>query len=94
MIEVTLGSETDDALFERLVAEVRAMGGSITDKEWQLGGSQEVVTFQITLPDGDLEAVCDTYAGLFLRGEPGKARELAERVVPGGLQPSQSRGIS
>jgi hypothetical protein len=38
MTEIVLGDECDDALFERFFAEVAALGGSITDNEWALGG--------------------------------------------------------
>lgn len=57
MTEILLGDEYDDALFERLIAEVAALGGSITDKEWTLGGSQEMTVFEIALPDGNIEDV-------------------------------------
>ena len=81
MTEILLGSEYDDDLFYRLVAEVKGMGGSITDKEWVLGGSQEITTFQISLPDGKLEAVAETYVGLSLRGASPLVESLAHRVA-------------
>lgn len=64
MTEIVLGDECDDALFCRLVAEVAALGGSIADKEWILGGSQEMTVFQIALPDGNIEAVAETFVEL------------------------------
>lgn len=82
MTEIVLGSEYDDALFARLAAEVDALGGSITDKEWTLGGSQEMTVFQIKLPDGEIEAVAETYVGLSLRGTTSLVEQLARRVVP------------
>jgi hypothetical protein len=82
MIEIVLGSEYDDALFARLAAEIEALGGSIIDKEWTLGGSQEVTVFHITLPDGDIEAVAETYIGLSLRGTTSLVEQLARRVMP------------
>lgn len=85
MTEIVLGDEYDDALFERLVAEVAALGGSITDKEWNLGGSQEVTVFQISLADGNIEAVAETYVGLSLRGKPSLVEPLARRVMPNPL---------
>ena len=85
MTEVVLGDEYDDALFERLVAEVSALGGSITDKEWNLGGSQEKTVFEISLPDGNIEAVTETYVGLSLRGTPLLVERLARRVMPNPL---------
>ncbi|MFZ2990282.1 hypothetical protein [Ideonella sp.] len=85
MIDVLLGSEYDDDLFYRLVAEVEAMGGSITDKGWILGGSQEITVFQISLPEGELEAVAETYVGLSLRGALPLVEALAHRVATPGV---------
>lgn len=82
MIEVVLGSEYDDELFSRLAVEVTALGGSMEDKEWTLGGSQEMTVFHIALPDGVLEAVAETYVGLSLRGECSVVELLARRVLP------------
>lgn len=81
MTEIMLGNEYDDDLFERLVAEVAALGGSITDKEWTLGGSQEMTIFEIALPDGNIEAVAETYVGLSLRGTSSLVERLARRVM-------------
>ena len=81
MTEILLGSEYDDELFYRLVAEVEGMGGSITDKEWVLGGSHEITTFEILLPEGTLEAVSETYVGLSLRGTSPLVESLALRVA-------------
>jgi hypothetical protein len=85
MTEIVLGDEYDDALFARLAAEVAALGGSITDKEWTLGGSQEVTVFQIALPGGNIEAVAETYVGLSLRGTTSLVEQLARRVMPNPL---------
>lgn len=82
MTEIVLGSEYDDTLFARLVAEIEALGGSITDKEWALGGSQEMTVFQINLPDGKIEAIAETYIGLSLRGTASLVEQLARRVMP------------
>jgi hypothetical protein len=82
MTEIVLGSEYDDDLFFRLVAEVEALGGSIVDKEWRLGGSQEMTVFHISLPDGNLEAVAETYVGLSLRGTSAAlVEQVAGRVL-------------
>jgi hypothetical protein len=82
MTEIVLGSEYDEALFARLVAEIEALAGSITDKEWTLGGSQEMTVFQIELPNGELEAVAETYVGLLLRGNTSLVEQLARQVMP------------
>ena len=80
--EIVLGDEYDDALFARLAVEIAALGGVITDKEWTLGGGQDVTVFQITLPDGNIEAVAETYIGLSLRGPTELVEQLARRVMP------------
>ncbi len=85
MTEIVLGDEYDDALFARLATEIAALGGVITDKEWTLGGSQEVTVFQIALPDGNIEAVAETYIGLSLRGPTALVEQLARRVMPNPL---------
>jgi hypothetical protein len=81
MREVLLGSETDDALFERLCTAVRSLGGSMSDSEWVLGGSQEITTYMIVLPAGTLEAVAETYIGLSLRGPDELVNSLSSRVL-------------
>ena len=82
MTELLLGSECDDDLFYRLVAEVQAMGGSIVDREWAVGGPQEVTLYEISLPGADLVATAQSGVGLSLRGEPALVEALADRVAP------------
>ncbi|WP_334158178.1 hypothetical protein [Oryzomicrobium sp.] len=82
MIEVILGPEYDFELFSRLTTEIEALGGSIGGQEWTLGGSQELTVFHITLPEGELEAVAETYVGLSLRGELSLVQQLGRRMLP------------
>lgn len=82
MIEVMLGSETDDNLFRKLETEVAALGGKILEKNWGAGGSQEIITYSISLPEGEIEAVSETYIGLSLRGDENVIVSLAQRVLP------------
>jgi hypothetical protein len=82
MTELLLGSEYDDDLFYRLVAEVEAMGGSIVDRESALGGPQEFTLYEISLPDDELVAVAQSGVGLSLRGEPALVEALADRIAP------------
>ena len=85
MYQVMLGSDTDDSLFQRLCDEVHSLGGSIEDTKWLLGGSQEITTYTIILPEGMLEAEADTYVGLSLRGPLELVSMLAQRVLPNQL---------
>lgn len=82
MIEVLIGDEADDALFEKLSAAVCSLGGSIKNSDWALGGSQEIITYKIALPQGNLEAVAETYIGLSLRGSEELVSMLAKSVMP------------
>jgi len=82
MVEVTLGSETDDKLFRKLKEEVVALGGTIREKSWGVGGSQEIVTYSISLSQGEVEAVSETYVGLSLRGDEHVVIGLAQRILP------------
>lgn len=81
MYTINLGSETDDELFERLRKALIDLGGSISDSECVLGGSQEVTTYKIVLPAGTLEAVAETYTGLSLVGDEALVSLLAQRVM-------------
>jgi hypothetical protein len=68
MYELWLGSETDDALFERIRGAIRSLQGTVSDPEWALGGSQEITTYTISLPSGVLKLESETYIGITVRG--------------------------
>lgn len=80
MKQVLLGCETDIALLEKLRLAVEALGGSIKDAQWALGGSQEITTYSISLPGGSIEAVAETYVGLSLQGNSSLVSLLASKV--------------
>lgn len=82
MIEVALGSETDDKLIEELKRVVRELGGKIRKKDWGVGGSQEIITYTISLPQGEIELISETYIGLSLRGDENIVPILAQRLLP------------
>lgn len=75
-IELTLGSETDDRLADRLCEVVRKLGGSMTTTLAGVGGSQDLTVVDIDLPKGRLVAIRETYIGLSIRGQ----RALVEEV--------------
>ena len=81
MIEITIASEWNDAALSRLTAEVAAMGGSMAQREWVVGGSQELTTYKISLPGAELEAIAETYIGLSLRGDQQSVEALASRLA-------------
>jgi hypothetical protein len=68
MKQVTLSSEVDSELWEKLCAVVELLGGSIHELHWAMGGSQEIIKYRIDLPSGSLEATSETYVGLSLQG--------------------------
>ena len=82
MSRLFLGDEFDDAVFQRLCKAVARLGGTIKGREWALGGSQEVTTFDIELPDGKLEAIAETYIGLSLCGPEALLARVARETQP------------
>jgi len=80
MYEVCLGSETDTTLWAALQAVVLTMGGSIIETSWGVGGSQELITHSITLPNGHVVAESETYIGLSIRGPATLVDEIAKAV--------------
>lgn len=68
-VKLRLGAATDEGLFSRLREQIRALGGTIEDVEWDLGGSRQLTAYLIKLPGGQLQALADTEDGLFLQGD-------------------------
>lgn len=56
------------SLFWRLHAAVTSLRGRMTQIFCGVGGSQEITTYRISLPDGSLVAEAETYIGLCIRG--------------------------
>ena len=81
MKEIVLGSEYDDVLFAKLRAVVESLGGMIENRECVLGGSQEITKFALSLPNGKLEVIAETYIGLMLRGEDDLVMTVSSLVV-------------
>jgi hypothetical protein len=79
-IETNLGPEWDEALLRRLRDAVAKRGGSMREVSWGVGGSQEIVEYEILLREGALTATSETYIGLVLRGPRTIVEELAEVV--------------
>jgi len=63
-----LGSEWDDDLLAALRHAVQAVGGIMTRQTYSVVGSQEIITYQLDLPDGKLNATAETFAGLSISG--------------------------
>jgi hypothetical protein len=78
-----LGPEWDEALLRRLRQAVAELGGSMRETSWGVGGSQEVVEYEILCRGATLTATAETYVGLVLRGPPPAVDELARMVSSG-----------
>jgi hypothetical protein len=76
VVEVILGAEFDSALFQRLVEVVNAAGGQMSEASYGVGGSQEVITYDVVLPSGKLVATSETYVGLSIRGPAAIVQEI------------------
>ena len=74
--ERTLGPEWDTELFTRLRSAVLAARGTMTEASYAVAGSQEVITYDISLPDGRLTATCETFVGLSIKGPGHLVKQL------------------
>ena len=79
-ISVTLGAEHDSALWARLVSAVAARGGSIVESSFGVGGSQEVIDYEVRLPEGRLQLRSETYVGLVLTGRADLVEALSREA--------------
>ena len=77
--EAILGPEWDEALLARLKAAVLAAKGTMSESSHAVAGSQEITTFAIVLPGGQLTATSETYMGLSIQG-PAHLVEQLEHV--------------
>ena len=80
MNELWLGSETDDALIARIQGAVHSLNGAFSEPVLVLGGSQEITTYTISLPSGDLTLELETYIGITFRGPEDLIAALAKVV--------------
>jgi hypothetical protein len=80
MYSKLLGSETDENLLIRLRQSVEILGGKMAEIEYLIGGSQEIIVYEITLPAGKLFAESETYIGLTLLGHQEQVELLYARV--------------
>jgi CBS domain containing-hemolysin-like protein len=64
-----LGPEYDKSLHEALDAVLLSLNATSIEKEWALGGSQEIVSFQVNIEGRPLIVESETYIGLTITGE-------------------------
>jgi hypothetical protein len=77
---VDLGHEADGALVSRLHEAVIASGGAMTLSTHDVGGMEESISYEIVLPEGELEAVAETGMGLRLSGSEALVRKLFMQI--------------
>ncbi|HYD80034.1 MAG TPA: hypothetical protein VEC06_09530 [Paucimonas sp.] len=75
---VELGAEWDGKLVERLRQAVIYSGGYMMLSSHDLGGSEELISYTIVLPEGELEAVAESHMGLRLSGPQTLVHKLAQ----------------
>jgi hypothetical protein len=76
-LEKNLGPEWDEALLSLLRKVVGDLGGEMRETSWAVGGSQEVIGYEILLREVTLTATAETYVGLLLRGPRLAVEEIA-----------------
>lgn len=58
---MTLGSDSEPELLQRLRHTVESSGGTMREIFWGIGGSQELCINHIRLPGGRLTATAETF---------------------------------
>ena len=79
-VKIELGPEWDGELLLRLRSVVTAEGGTMKESSWGVGGSQEVCSYVIQLPDGAIQATTETYMGLVISGPSALVQRIAHLV--------------
>jgi hypothetical protein len=74
--EAILGPECDAELLARLKSAVLAAKGTMSEASYVVAGSQEIITYGIALPDGELTATSETYVGLSIKGPAQLVKQL------------------
>jgi hypothetical protein len=80
LLTLRIGEEYEASLLVRLRTAVTSMGGTMRESFRGVGGSQEVTKYEISLPDGAVEAEAETYIGLSLCGPAPLVQRLALAV--------------
>jgi hypothetical protein len=81
-----VGAEYDQCLFSLLGKVLRALGYSADDSSWGVAGSQEVSSWLLRGPRGQLTVEAETYVGLSVVGQASLVSEVKAhfaRVQPG-----------
>ena len=78
-----VGAEYDGRLFAALGTSLRALGYNVDAESWGVGGSQEVSSWKVRGPKGNLLVEAETYIGLSVCGEPDLVGELRRHFTNG-----------
>ena len=91
--EAILGPEWDVELLGRLRSAVLAANGTMSEASCAVAGSQEIITYGIALPDGEVIATSETYMGLSIKGPAHLIRRLSTCAGPNNsFKPQPLRG--
>lgn len=77
-VQWIVGREFDEALHRRLGATLRACGYTVDSKSWGVAGSQELSTWKVSGPRGELLVEAETYIGLSVTGASPLIDELKD----------------
>lgn len=77
---VVLGNEYDDRLRGALLDTLRGLGAKSIDKDWGVGGSQQIETLKVQLRGTLLTVESETYQGLSISGDELVVDEVSELV--------------
>jgi hypothetical protein len=77
---ITISSEHDEKAFKALRDALVAQGAREVDREWGVGGSQEINTWTYEVGDQIVEVMSETYIGLSIGGDEQLVLLIAETV--------------
>jgi len=75
-----LGPEWSSDVVSVLRRAVHALGGTMTQPSHFVAGSQEIITYQLDLPDGRLVAEAETFVGLSISGPAALVHQVRSRM--------------
>jgi len=77
---IILAPEYDNDLFEVLSNTLKSEGAKIFSKDWGVGGSQEVSTWDVKINEETINVEAETYIGLSIRGPNTLIERIAQKV--------------
>jgi len=75
-----LGPEYDEKLRGALLQLLKEMGGTPINRDWAIGGSQELEMLEVALAGDTVLIESETYIGLSITGDETQVVEIASRL--------------